>query len=309
MQIGNLEIDYYPHPRENDFLPKINYFEKTNYFPLGDSSLCFSIGGNILKIDNIPENIKNSLIKCHGPLTSEDENNANYQIGLFIIEKEEFLKYPTENYELKRFLLGEDDKYIYFWTYHLAGYLNKDKFSGKAFLCIGNEKKAYYILNDLILGYCSWWSIHKGGFVIHGASIIKDEKAYIFFGPPSIGKTTICLLSEQREIISDEYSLVIPKNDNYFVYRPPQKKSFTKLKDWKEGFQLEGLFKLKQDNSTFLEEVPSSIMTSELLANLLFAHAYNVLGNQALINAVSLIKRFKKGILHFQKNLNFWEVI
>lgn len=309
MKFGSIEIDYFPYAKKEDFLPQYDFFESAKINPLGDSFIDLIIGRAIIRINNIQQHIKNELIKAHGPFVAETISNYEFNISFYEIGHECFLRYPQDKYEYRRFILGEDEKYYYFWTYHLAGYLDKEKFDGKAFLCKDKKQKTFFILNDFLLSYCSWWSIFQGGCMIHGASIIKEGKVYIFFGPSGIGKTTISKLSEGIEIISDEYSMVIEKDKKYYVYRSPQKKSITRLKDWTVGFPLEGLFRLKQDNSTYLEQISSSFIVSELLANLLFAHAYNVFGNKALINASSIIKNTKNGILHFKKDSDFWEVI
>jgi len=309
MQFGSLDIDYFPYAKEEDFLAKYNFFESARINPLGNTFVDLNIGNAVIRINNIQGHIKNELIKAQGPFIAEKLSNYEFNISFYEIENEYFLRYPKERYEYRRFILGEDERYYYFWTYHLAGYLDKEKFNGKAFLCKAQKQKTFFILNDFLLSYCSWWSIFQGGCIIHGASIIKEGKVYIFFGPPGIGKTTVCKLSAGMEIISDEYSMVLEKEGKYYVYRPPQKKSITRLKDWSVGFPLEGIFRLKQDNYTYLEEIPSPFIVSELLANLLFAHAYNVLGNRALINAISIIRNIKSGILHFRKDSEFWEVI
>ena len=144
---------------------------------------------------------------------------------------------------------------------------------------------------------------------MHGASIVRDNKAYIFFGPSGSGKTTVSKLSSHLDVISDEYSMVLKMTDDFITYRPPQKKSITRLENWQTGVPLAGIYRLKQDTRNYIEEVSPVHMVSEILANLLFAHGYNVLGTTAIANAHSIISAAHYGILHFKKESTFWEVI
>ena len=309
MQSSAFDLVFHPFPREGDFLPRIDYFLNNAHKPLGQEKVILNHAYNKTCIFNLNKEVKNHLCSMHGPLIDNHGSTFSNRIDVYAAEIENFLKFPSKTYEYRRFLLHEENEYIYFWTYYLAGYLDKNLLNAAAYLCNSQLDKSIVLIDDFLLAYLAWWSIFNKGFIIHGASVIRENKAYIFFGPSGSGKTTVSKLSSHMDIISDEYSMVLKIEDGYFVYRPPQKKSITRLENWQKGIPVAGLFKLRQDNQNYIEEISSAQMVSELLANLFFAHAYNVLGTFAIANAHSLIRHTRYGILHFKKELAFWEVI
>ncbi len=302
---------FYGGIKEGDFLPKVDYYKNNPYKALGNEKIYIANEINKVCISQITKEIKNNFLNLHGPLTRNNTNEYNQLIKVYACEIDNFLKFPVEGYEFRRFLLDEDNDYIYFWTYHLAGYVEKRSWNTDIYFCRQQINKASFILNDFILSYFAWWSIFQGGFIIHAASVLKDGKAYLFFGPPEIGKTTICRLSISLglNIISDEYSMLLNVNNNYKVFRPPQKKSITHLDDWQKGYPIAGIYKLVQANEHFIEDIPKPIIISEILANLLFAHGYNVLGKYAIENSINIINKVDYARLHFKKDKYFWEVI
>lgn len=297
--------------REGDFLPKRDYFNSNLHKPLGRERIYIVNEASKICINHINEELKDNFFNLHGPLIGNDERIGDHTISIYTSEIDNFLKYPTEEYEFRRFLLDEDKKNIYFWTYHLGGYVEKQNWDANAYICSGQIRKALFILSDFILSYFSWWSIFQGGFIIHSASIIKDGKAYLFFGPPESGKTTICKLSSllNLKIISDEYSMVLKSINGYRVYRPIQRKSLTILDDWSKGYPIAGIYRLAQAKEHTIEKLPKPIIISEILANLLFAHGYNVLGRKAMDNACDIVENIDYGKLHFRKDYYFWEVL
>lgn len=306
-----VQIIFYAGIKEGDFLPKRDYFDSNLHKPLGKEKIYIVNEASKICINQINEELKERFLDSHGPLIKYDESIENHTINIYTSEIDNFLKYPTSEYEFRRFLLDEDDKNIYFWTYHLGGYVEKENWNANAYICSGQIKKSLFILSDFILSYFSWWSIFQGGFIMHGASIIKDAKAYLFFGPPETGKTTICKLSSllNLKIISDEYSMVLRSTDGYRVYRPIQRKSLTILNDWSRGYPIAGIYRLAQAKKHTIQKLPKPIIISEILANLLFAHGYNVLGKKAMDNVCDIVEKVDHGKLHFRKDYYFWEVL
>ncbi|OGF62384.1 MAG: hypothetical protein A2Y62_17195 [Candidatus Fischerbacteria bacterium RBG_13_37_8] len=309
MELTVADVKYNFTPREGDFLPRIDYFCTNCHKPFGKETIAFKQANTKICIANLTKEVKQYLFNVHGPLIETNSQQCDKVLEIYTAEIDSFLKFPTDSYEYRRFILDQDQNYIYFWTYHLAGYIDKSTWKACAFLCNEQTQKSAFLINELILGYFAWWSIFHGGLMMHGASIVRDQKAYIFFGPSGAGKTTISRLSEHLKIISDEYSMISKINSSYFVFRPPQKKSITRLDNWQEGFPLAGIYRLIQSNERFIEKIPKALMISEILANLLFAHAYNVLGLHAVANAAAILGTTENGMLHFKKDQFFWEVI
>ena len=67
----------------------------------------------------------------------------------------------------------------------------------------------------------AWQAVRRGGFLIHGASIVRDGQAYIFFGKSAAGKSTLAAMSPEGQVISDDLTLVLPTESGLVVAGSP----------------------------------------------------------------------------------------
>lgn len=87
-------------------------------------------------------------------------------------------------------------------------------------------------------------SKHNDSYLIHSCGIIKDNRGYLFVGPPESGKSTIAQLSRNLHVINDEINLVDLRKGNPILTGTP----FNGLyRDKRPGqAPLEGIFILNQ---------------------------------------------------------------
>ncbi len=45
------------------------------------------------------------------------------------------------------------------------------------------------------------WIFEKGGLLIHGAALVRNERGYLFTGHSGAGKTTVCRVSKDALIL------------------------------------------------------------------------------------------------------------
>ena len=63
--------------------------------------------------------------------------------------------------------------------------------------------------------------VKKGGFLLHASAVADENSSYVFCGPSESGKTTIARLSQEKDVLTDETTAVIPKDDRYYAYATP----------------------------------------------------------------------------------------
>jgi hypothetical protein len=62
----------------------------------------------------------------------------------------------------------------------------------------------------------------KGGFLLHAASAVCENRSFLFFGPSGSGKTTLARLAPaEARLLTDEISYVCPRGANYLAYGTP----------------------------------------------------------------------------------------
>ncbi len=147
---------------------------------------------------------------------------------------------------------------------------------------------------------------HSGGLMLHSAGIVKDGKAYIFFGPSGIGKTTVVRNSSEHFILSDELVAIKCDQGQFGAYGTPYGKE-----DWNEAtgpHPIAGLFKLVQDNEVFLEELSHARASFELLT---ISRAWDSLF--AVDKVFHVTENLARDIpcfaLHFRPDNSFWRCI
>ena len=48
------------------------------------------------------------------------------------------------------------------------------------------------------------WIFEKGGLLIHGAALVRNDRGYLFTGHSGAGKTTVCRVSKDALILNDD---------------------------------------------------------------------------------------------------------
>ena len=63
--------------------------------------------------------------------------------------------------------------------------------------------------------------VKKGGFLLHASAVADENSSYVFCGPSESGKTTIARLSQEKDVLTDETTAIISKDNRYYAYATP----------------------------------------------------------------------------------------
>ncbi len=191
-------------------------------------------------------------------------------------------------------------------TYGMAAWLDPGARRGAVSFTKDEWDPRERALENLCRVAIAWMAVERGGFLIHGASIVRNGRAYIFFGRSASGKSTLASLSTEGQVISDDLSLVFPSAKGMLVAGTPFRGTWGGGAPVKGTFPLAAMFLLAQDTRTWVEE-PSKIQAAaEYVANLPFV-------NDALHAYPDLMERLERAaagipvkILHFRPDPTFW---
>jgi hypothetical protein len=148
----------------------------------------------------------------------------------------------------------------------------------------------------------------KGGFLFHSAGIIRDDKAFLFFGKSGSGKTTVTQHSAGLRILSDDLVGVLPAADGVVAYSTPF---------WNPGWdrhkkaqaKIAGFYRLVKSNFVAEEAIPESLAVSEILSSIPVVP----LNEEFCANLIPTIQNFLCQVnayyLHFRPDDVFWKVI
>jgi hypothetical protein len=144
--------------------------------------------------------------------------------------------------------------------------------------------------------------------VLHAAAVLRKEKVYVFMGPSGSGKTTVCGLSEDYTVLSDDMVVVKRLNGSYGVFPTPRWLDLQRGDRKNRGYKISRIFRLVQDNRTYIREIPRAQAMAEIFTlPHIPAESQPV---QKLFNIFeSILKEFGLYELHFKKDTSFWRHI
>ena len=110
----------------------------------------------------------------------------------------------------------------------------------------------------------------QGGFLVHAASAIRGDKAFIFSGVSGAGKTTISRLAPpDATLLSDEISYVRREGNRYLAFGTPFAGELGKVGENRSA-PIAGFFLLAQGSGNKIEPIKRAEALRSLLRNVLF---------------------------------------
>lgn len=149
---------------------------------------------------------------------------------------------------------------------------------------------------------------NEGGLLLHGCSIDDHGRGRIFFGPSESGKTTIARLSAGRMVLSDEISIIRPRNGTYFVYGTPFWGEFQAGKN-NHNVEIKAMYSLKKSTSNNIVPFEKVTSINNLYHCVLYFGNVPELSSQILETCVNLSEKLPIFCLNFTKDEGFWDII
>lgn len=158
------------------------------------------------------------------------------------------------------------------------------------------------ILHSLILA-------REGGFLIHAASAVRNDQAFIFTGVSGAGKTTISRLAPPDvEVLTDEISYVRPGKRGYDAYGTPFAGELARIGANMRA-PLKAIYLLVQGKKNKIEAVSETDALQALMRNILFFSHDRELVEKVFQSAFEFISRVPVYRLIFLPDNRVWELI
>ena len=150
---------------------------------------------------------------------------------------------------------------------------------------------------------------NRGGFLLHGASAIRNGKAFLFSGVSGAGKTTISRLAPpDATILTDEISYIRLDGDSYRACGTPFAGELARVGENAQA-PIEHLFFLAQGPENRIDTIRHSDALRLLLRNILFfADDASLVGN-IFDSANRFLERVPVSRLTFYPDVHVWDLI
>ena len=153
-----------------------------------------------------------------------------------------------------------------------------------------------------------------GGILLHTAGIIRDGRAYLFFGHSGSGKTTVCKVSVQDKsstefiVLNDDLILLCPQEKGWSAHGTPFWNP-TQIRPTNRSAPVAGLYLLVQDNRVYTRELTSGQATAALMSNVPVIPQDSARSLHLLDKLSHLQKSIFVRELHFLPDNSFWDVV
>ena len=156
--------------------------------------------------------------------------------------------------------------------------------------------------------YSSYIVYHNWGLLIHSSCAIENGKAHIFAGHSGAGKSTAARLSEPRDLLSDEATIVKITEDEITVFDSPFRSELQST-GYQQSRPLGGIQLLHQAETNKLEKMrkPDALLS---LMDKVFYWSHDPAETQRIMGLLrTLVEKVPVYELHFRKDPTFWELI
>ena len=165
-----------------------------------------------------------------------------------------------------------------------------------------------YALDSLLRILLTMVLLPQRGFLLHGATVVRDGRAYIFFGRSGAGKSTVASLSPKGSVLTDEISLLRYSNGCWQAHGTPFWGEF-RAAGQNRLVPVAGLYLLKQAREERLETLDARQTLRALLPCVLFFANEKPAHETLLRTLLGLVEQIPCHRLYFRRNAEFWRVV
>src|SRR6185436_518454 len=117
---------------------------------------------------------------------------------------------PPASAEFNPIWLACEGSLIRYVGYRLAGWFDTRARRGEILLARGGHEPELRALENYLRCGIAWSAAESGGALVHAASLVRDGKAYLFYGESGAGKSTLSAVDRRAAVVSDDLSLLLP---------------------------------------------------------------------------------------------------
>lgn len=197
------------------------------------------------------------------------------------------------------------DRILYFTDDDFRGYI--DESSGHGQLKVQSSHPGDSV-DYFLRAIYALLAFRAGGLMFHAAGIVRDGRAYLFYGHSGSGKTTVARLSPGDLILNDDLVLLLPQDGAWQVHATPFWNP-TQVRPTRQSAPLAGMYRLVQSKEVFLRRLGAAQALAEMVSNVPIIPEDKSRSSELLIRGAGLLETVPAYQLYFLPDDSFWNVI
>ncbi|MCX7829547.1 MAG: hypothetical protein N2445_00600 [Acidobacteria bacterium] len=273
---------------------------------LGSESIQVTIADFSIVLNGLPQKLKEKIAERYeGFIGGYAENIFSAKVGAgqncFIPPTEDgMLNIEEKDNDFKTYILSTD----------FSGFAEMEGRSGFILLARPEDIKfSVYAIENYLMRVFNIMAIEAGGFFIHACGVVKDQKAYLFYGPSGSGKSAVASLSPDLGVLSDDMILIIPKEGDYLASSTPFWGSMSRALRTKGIFSIKGCFHLVKSTETELKKIENIKAMTTLFSSSLFGAFNSKRSSKLFDNIKDFVKHKEVKELALPLKPVFWDLI
>jgi len=272
----------------------------------GDHDRDLRIGEDHVRIRGLDEPLAEALaLRWGGFLVRSLSRSPSLTLQLFRSPSGWLLKTPGETYRMEA-LPSAATPVVVSYNYAICFDAGADVW--RVAVNDNADEPVDRILDNVLRYFAARHAIAKDGFAMHGAAVLRDDRAHVFAGPSRSGKSTAVAMSAPGRSLGDDFALVLRTASGWGVPALPFDNSERIVEEPPAGlFPLAGIWRLHQDRIHRVVRPVEVLAVASLMGCAAFPWALPDLADPLLANVGRLVADGAFAHLYFSKDPGFWE--
>lgn len=276
----------------------------------GPVTLRMDLQGLSVALEGLPEDLALAMRAAYGPyLEDGDAAPPSLRIEVLAADLDYFIE-PRfhKEWEVYKVLTEHDGAVFRLTSYRFAGWYDVGRGRGQVALSRGDLDPAPRAMENFLRSAYAWLAIDRGGFLLHGASIVRDGRCHVFYGPSGAGKSTLSAMSRSGRVLSDDLTPLLKTPAGLDAVGSPFRGTYRVGEPVVGRFPIAGFYRLRKDADTFVRRGDAACF-ADLLGNLPWV-VDQLPRHPALVDRVhAAVTGVPFSYLHFTKDADFWPAI
>jgi hypothetical protein len=282
--------------------------------PAGAAAIRLDIGPLAVELRGLPGDVADTMHLMHAPFIRHlplDEPAATpLRIEVRRAPFDYFFEpqYQKKVWEVYRAVTAFDGSVFRMMSYRLAAWFDPGRRSGQLALADGTLDPAPRALENFLRCATAWLAFRSGGFMLHGASVVRSGRGYLFYGPSGAGKSTLAAMSRQGRVLSDDLTPILPGDKGLEAIGSPFRGTYRLGEPVVGRFPIAGFYRLRKDTRTAVDRGNAGCF-ADLLGNLPWIVDQFPRFPELADQVHTATRGAPFYYLHFEKDADFWPAV